>query len=177
MKLVNGYPFITMKEMVVALNTSDYLPEHAEVQDRLHGKYSEHGINIIRIPAKLEGEIALLEAGEERSEFMEDAGIEESAINQLSKLCMNALGLISFFTVGKDEVRQWLVRRGSLAPEAAGVIHSDLERGFIRAEVIKFEDFIEFGSEDKVKKAGKLYVMGRDYQVEDGDIINFLFNV
>ena len=177
MKLVNGYPFLTMKEMVVALNTSDNLPESEEVRDRLNGKYSELGINIIRISARLEGEIALLESREERSEFMEDAGIEESAINQLSKMCMNALGLISFFTVGKDEVRQWLVRRDSLAPEAGGVIHSDLERGFIRAEVIKYEDLIEFGSEDKVKQAGKLYVMGRDYQVADGDIINFLFNV
>jgi len=108
---------------------------------------------------------------------MADAGIKEPALNQLSALAMRTLGLMSFFTVGKDEVRQWQIRTGSTAPIAAGAIHSDIQRGFIRAEVMKYKDLIELGTEDELKKAGKFYVMGKEYIVEDGDIINFRFNV
>jgi ribosome-binding ATPase YchF (GTP1/OBG family) len=90
---------------------------------------------------------------------------------------MASLGLISFFTVGEDEVRQWMVKRGATAPEAAGAIHSDIQRGFIRAEVIRYGDLRGLGSEDAVKKAGKQHVMGKEYLVEDGDIISFRFNV
>lgn len=176
-KLTASYPFITSKEMVVALNTSDNMLHKMELLHRIQEKYSGHGINMMQISAKLEGEIAQLESDEEKKDFMEASGIEEPAINQLSRLCMDALGLISFFTVGKDEVRQWLVKKSSYAPEAAGAVHSDIERGFIRAEVIKYDDLFRLGSEDKVKQAGKLHVMGRDYQIEDGDIINFRFNV
>ena len=92
-------------------------------------------------------------------------------------LCYNTLGLISFFTVGSDEVRAWTNRQGTLAPKAAGGIHSDIERGFIRAEVMKYHDLIKLGGEQKVREVGRLMQKGRDYMVEDGDIINFLFNV
>jgi len=95
----------------------------------------------------------------------------------LTRVLLHALNLISFFTVGEDEVRQWTVRRGSFAPEAAGVIHSDLQKGFIRAEVMKYNDFITLGGESKIKEAGKLYLKGKDYIVEDGDILNIRFNV
>ena len=95
----------------------------------------------------------------------------------MTGLCLKALGLISFFTVGTDEVRQWLVRRDSPAPVAAGVIHSDLQRGFIRAELIKYDELMEYGSEAELKKAGKMYLQGKDYIVVDGDILNIRFKV
>ena len=108
---------------------------------------------------------------------MEELNIAQSALDRLTLVCYSTLGLISFFTVGPDEVRAWTNRKESLAPQAARVIHSDIERGFIRAEVIKYEDLIQLGNEQKVREAGKLLQKGRDYVVEDGDIINFLFNV
>ena len=114
---------------------------------------------------------------EERREFLKELGIEEPAINMLTRLCIKALDLISFFTVGEDEVRQWTIRAASSAPEAAGAIHSDLQKGFIRAEVMKYGDFVACGSEQKVKESGKLYLKGKDYIVEDGDILNIRFNV
>jgi ribosome-binding ATPase len=108
---------------------------------------------------------------------MKEAGIAETALSLLTRTLLASLGLISYFTVGEDEVRQWMVRKGALAPEAAGAIHSDIQRGFIRAEVMKYNDLVPLGSEDAVKKAGKHLLMGKDYLVEDGDIINFRFNV
>jgi ribosome-binding ATPase YchF (GTP1/OBG family) len=119
----------------------------------------------------------ILDSEEERREFLDDLGIAESALEMLTKLCLQALGRISFFTVGKDEVRQWLVRVGASAPVAAGVIHSDLQKGFIRAEVMKYDELMACGSEAELKKAGKMYVQGKDYIVVDGDILNIRFNV
>ena len=104
-------------------------------------------------------------------------GIKDPALAQISRLCIKALGLISFFTVGKDEVRQWLVPEGAYAPEAAGTIHSDLQRGFIRAEVMKYDELIAHKDEAGLKAAGKLYLKGKDYPVQDGDILNIRFNV
>ena len=103
--------------------------------------------------------------------------MKETALGVLTRLCLKALGLISFLTVGEDEVRQWLVRKNSPAPVAAGVIHSDLQRGFIRAEVIKYDELMTYGSEAELKKVGKMYVQGKDYTVEDGDILNIRFKV
>ena len=108
---------------------------------------------------------------------MADLGIDDPALHLLTSRCVDALGLQSFFTVGEDEVRQWFVRRGALAPEAAGAIHSDLQRGFIRAEVMKYDDLMAAGSEDKLKATGKYYLKGKDYTVEDGDILTIRFNV
>jgi len=176
-KLISGYPFLTRKKMLVVLNTGDDTSKNAGLMESLSLKFTTMEIDIMQVPAKLELEIAMLDSEEERVEFMKDAGITVSALEQLSMLAMTSLGLMSYFTVGKDEVRQWLVRRNATAPEAAGAIHSDIQRGFIRAEVIKYADLMSLKSEDEVKKAGKLYVMGKDYIVEDGDIINFRFNV
>jgi ribosome-binding ATPase len=125
----------------------------------------------------VEAEIALLDTKEEKEEFLQALGIKETALESLTKLCLQSLDLISFFTVGKDEVRQWLVKKGSKAPKAAGTIHSDLERGFIRAEVFKYSELMEKGSEAELKKAGQIYVEGKDYLVEDGDILNIRFAV
>ena len=129
------------------------------------------------VSARLEAEVAALESEDERREFLTGLGIQHSALEQLSALCIKALGLISFFTVGTDEVRQWLLRAGSFAPEAAGVIHSDLQRGFIRAETFKYADLMEHGDENALKAVGKLYLKGKDYVVEDGDILNIRFKV
>lgn len=176
-KLISGYPFITLKKMIIALNVSESDLSRSDVVDFLAGRYRDDAVDIMRISAELESEIASLESADERMEFMREAGIPEPAINLLSRLCMRSLGLISFFTVGDDEVRQWLVREGALAPEAAGAVHTDMQRGFIRAEVMKYIDLFELKSEEAVKKAGRFHVMGRDYVVEDGDIISFRFNV
>lgn len=176
-KLITGYPLITMKKMIAVLNVGDAALSDASLADGLRARLPGGDIEFMQISARIEAEIAALESAAERAEFMEASGITEPAINVLSRTCMRALGLISFFTVGEDEVKQWLVRDRSLAPEAGSVIHSDIQRGFIRAEVIKYGDIIALESEDAVKKAGKLMVMGKDYPVADGDIISFRFNV
>jgi len=206
-RLIRSYPFITRKEMIIALNVAED-DINISVQNDLNAPKSESfdresmsmtpdkkndyshpllekfkvmcesdKMNVMLVSAKVEAEIALLESDEEKAEFLHDLGIQESALEVLTRLCLNALGLISFLTVGTDEVRQWLVRRGSPAPVAAGVIHSDLQRGFIRAEVIKYDELIAYGSEAELKKAGKMYVQGKDYIVEDGDILNIRFKV
>jgi hypothetical protein len=176
-KLLTGYPFITMKEMIVALNVSETTLASPALKEQMEKKFSAQSVAFLQISARLEAEIAALDSAEEREAFMKEAGITETALSLLTRSCMTSLGLISFFTVGEDEVRQWLVRRGSTAPEAAGAIHSDIQRGFIRAEVMKYDDLRALGSEDAIKKAGKNYLMGKDYIVEDGDIISFRFNV
>lgn len=167
-KLISSYPFLTRKEMIVVLNVSE---------EQLKGKPIVAGPNIMQVSAKVEAEIAGLGSEAEKKEFMASLGIEEPAINLLTRVCLKTLNLISFFTVGQDEVRQWNVRAGSTAAEAAGVIHSDLQKGFIRAELIKFNDLKELGSEDKIKAQGKSYLKGKEYIVEDGDILNIRFNV
>jgi len=132
---------------------------------------------VVQIAARAESEIARLESAQERDAFMQDMGIAEPALHLLTSRCIDALGLQSFFTVGEDEVRQWFVRRGASAPEAAGVIHTDFERGFIRAEVAAYDDFVACGGELGAKEAGKLRLEGKDYVVRDGDVMHFRFNV
>ncbi len=123
--------------------------------------------------AKLESEIAAISDLAERKEFLEGLGIEEPAVDKLTRGVYEALGLMSYFTVGEDEVRAWTVRKGSSAPKAARAIHSDLERGFIRVEVIKYADLVGLGGEAQVKEAGKLSLKGKDYIVEEGDLLSF----
>jgi hypothetical protein len=132
---------------------------------------------ILTIAGKLEAEIAELENEDDREEFLADAGLEEPGVNKLVRSAYNLLNLQSFFTVGPKEIRAWTIRKGMNAQEAAGVIHSDLERGFIRAEVMKYSDFISLGSEHECKQKGKLYIEGKSYIVEDGDILHIRFNV
>lgn len=132
---------------------------------------------IIVIAGKLEAEIAELEDEGDRKEFLDDAGLTEPGVNKMIRSAYKLLNLESFFTAGPKEVRAWTIRKGSTAPVAAGVIHSDLERGFIRAEVIKYEDYIKYGSESAVKEAGKFRIEGKNYVVQDGDMLNIRFNV
>ena len=176
-KLISGYPFITGKEMLIVLNVDDRKIADKSLMEKIRADLEPLAMEIMQVSVKLEAEISGLDSEEEKAEFMADAGITEPALNKLSELSMRVLGLISFFTVGKDEVRQWFIKRGSSAPIAAGAIHSDIQKGFIRAEVMKYVDLIEAGSEDELKKCGKFHVMGKEYIVEDGDIINFRFNV
>lgn len=132
---------------------------------------------VILVCAGIEAQIAEMESVEEQTEFLEMMGLSEPGKNRLIRACYTLLDLITYFTAGEKEVRAWTVRRGAKAPEAAGVIHSDFEKGFIRAEVIKFNDFTALGSEAKVKEAGKMSVEGKEYVVTDGDIMHFRFNV
>ncbi len=175
--LIRSYPFITLKEMILAINvTEDDLGSTSRLEP-FKAMCNAGKIEAMLVSAKVESEIVLLDSEEEKQEFLEALGIEETALGLLTSLCLKALGRISFFTVGEDEVRQWLVRKGSPAPVAAGVIHSDLQRGFIRAEVMKYDELMEYGSEASLKKAGKFNVQGKEYIVEDGDILNIRFKV
>lgn len=132
---------------------------------------------MILISAGIEADIAELESKEERLEFLEEMGLEEPGVNKVIHACYKLLDLITYFTAGEKEVRAWTIRQGTKAPGAAGVIHSDFEKGFIRAEVIKYDDYIKYGSEHAVKEAGKMGVEGKEYVVKDGDVMHFRFNV
>jgi hypothetical protein len=175
--LIASYPFLTRKACIVALNVGDDAIGDVALRDELKRRFAHLGIAFVQIAARAEAEIARIDAAEERDAFMRDMGIAEPALHLLTSKCIDALGLQSFFTVGEDEVRQWFVRRGALAPEAAGAIHSDLQRGFIRAEVMKYDDLVSAGAEDRLKAAGKYYLKGKDYAVDDGDILTIRFNV
>ncbi|PVZ15091.1 redox-regulated ATPase YchF [Porphyromonas loveana] len=132
---------------------------------------------ILVVAAKIESEIAELESYEERQMFLDEIGLKESGVSRLIKAAYHLLNLQTYFTAGSDEVRAWTFLRGSKAPQCAGIIHTDFEKGFIRAEVIKYEDFVRLGSEQAVKEAGKMSVEGKEYVVQDGDIMHFRFNV
>ncbi len=137
----------------------------------------DENAEMLIISAKIESEIAELESFEERQIFLEDMGLEESGVNKLIRAAYRLLDLYTYFTAGVQEVRAWTITKGFTAPQAAGVIHTDFEKGFIRAEVIKYNDFVTLGSEAACKEAGKLGVEGKTYVVEDGDIMHFRFNV
>ncbi|MDP8216207.1 MAG: redox-regulated ATPase YchF [Candidatus Kaelpia imicola] len=171
--LISSYPFITLKKMIVVLNISeDNLSDESNIE-----KLQQDYIDIMQVSAKVESEIAALDSEAEREEFLGALGVKELAVDSLTRLCIKALDLISFFTVGSDEVRQWLLRKGYLAPQAAGLIHSDLEKGFIRAEVMKYDDIYSLGTEAELRQEGKIYLKGKDYIIKDGDIVDIRFNI
>lgn len=145
--------------------------------ERVKEAVKEEKAEVLVISAQIESEIAQLESYEERQMFLDDLGLEESGVNKLIRAAYSLLNLATYFTAGVQEVRAWTIEKGFTAPQAAGVIHTDFEKGFIRAEVIKYNDFIQLGSENAVKEAGKLSVEGKAYVVEDGDIMHFRFNV
>ena len=132
---------------------------------------------LLIVAAKTEAEIAEFETYEERQMFLEEMGLEESGVSRLIKSAYSLLNLETYFTTGKDESRAWTFVKGTKAPQAAGIIHTDFEKGFIRAEVIKYDDYVRFGSEAACREAGKIAVEGREYTVQDGDIMHFRFNV
>jgi ribosome-binding ATPase YchF (GTP1/OBG family) len=130
----------------------------------------------LSICGKMEMEISELEP-DERQLFLEDLGLKESGIERLSRVCYKHLGLISFFTMGEDEAKAWTIKKGTYAVKAAGKVHSDIERGFIRAEIARYQDLVALGSMHAVKEKGLLKIEGKDAIIEDGDIVNFRFNV
>lgn len=144
-----------------------------QVREAIKGEAAD----ILVVAAKIESEIAELDTYEERQMFLAEIGLEESGVARLIKAAYSLLGLETYFTAGVQEVRAWTYPRGSKAPQCAGVIHTDFEKGFIRAEVIKFDDFIHYRGEQAVKEAGKMAVEGKEYIVQDGDIMHFRFNV
>ena len=176
-KLVSSLSLFALKPSLVLLNSDEKnFGQEKSNFALLSKKADESGLGFLEICGKYEMELNSLEE-EEKKEFLKELGLEESGIERLSKELYNFAGLLSFFTVGKDEVRAWTVEKGSNAKEAAGKIHSDLERGFIRAEIMKYDDIIIYGSEKELKEKGLLKVVGKEHIVEDGDIINVRFNV
>ena len=148
-----------------------------EYVERVREAVAAEGVELLVVAAKIESEIAELETYEERQLFLGEIGLEESGVARLIKAAYKLLDLETYFTAGVQEVRAWTYTKGSKAPRAAAAIHTDFEKGFIRAEVIKYEDFVHYGSEAAVKEAGKMAVEGKDYVVQDGDIMHFRFNV
>ncbi len=145
--------------------------------DALREAVKDENAEILVVAAKIESEIAEFETYDERQMFLSEIGLQESGVNRLIKSAYKLLNLETFLTAGVQEVRAWTYLKGSKAPQCAGVIHTDFEKGFIRAEVIKYDDFIKYGSEAAVKEAGKMSVEGKEYVVQDGDIMHFRFNV
>lgn len=145
-------------------------------EDRV-GSAAEGGENVFLISALIEKEIMEMDDAAERDEYLKAIGLASSGLDRLNAAAYDALGLMSFYTMGKDEVRAWTIRKGTAAPVAGGKIHSDIERGFIRVEVIKYHDLVAAGSEATAKAQGKAHLKGRDYVMEDGDICHFRFNV
>jgi GTP-binding protein YchF len=177
-KFVDDLFLLTMKPVMYVCNvdgksaaTGNKYVER--VREALKGKNTE----LLIIAGAVEAEITELENLSDRIDFLNDAGLDEPGVDKLVRAAYKMLDLQTFFTVGPMEIRAWTIKKGMTAPQAAGVIHSDLERGFIRAEVMKYDDFIRLGSEHACKEAGKFYVEGKNYVVEDGDILHIRFNV
>ena len=169
MQLVTGKPFFFIANLHEDANKNNHLPE-------LEDYAAKNNLSIIKVFAKAEGELMDLDL-EEKKEYLNLLGLEEPALNLVIRKGYEMLDLFSYFTAGPKEVRAWSVKTGSTAPEAAGKIHTDFERGFIKAEVISFIDYIDYGGELKAKEHGKLRVEGKEYVVNNGDVIHFKFNV
>jgi ribosome-binding ATPase len=177
-KHIDDMFLLTVKPVIYVCNVDEKSVvsgnKHTEaVKEKVKGENAE----ILFVSAAIESEISTLESFEERQLFLEDLGLSESGVTRLITSTYRLLNLATYFTAGEKEVRAWTITKGMLAPQAAGVIHTDFEKGFIRAEVIKYADFIKYGSEAACRDAGKLAVQGKDYVVDDGDIMHFRFNV
>jgi len=182
LEMIKSLGFLTLKPMAVAVNTSeDKLNEKFDFSERLNSSAPARRAcapsqQVITICAKLQYELSQLD-NKSRAEFMADLGITESAADKFVKSCYSALGLISFLTIVSNELQAWPIRKGTTALDAAGKVHTDIKRGFIRAETFSFDDLKELGSEKALKAAGKIRLEGKEYIVQDGNIINFRFNV
>lgn len=176
-KLISSFNLITLKPIIYALNVEDSDINTGNDYTKLVEDYAKkEGSETAIICAKLESELSELDE-EEKELFLDDLGIKESGVERLINKTYDLLGLATFFTVGKDEVRAWTFKKGSKAPECAGIIHSDFEKGFIKAEVMSYSDLVNAGSELKVRELGKARIEGKEYIMQDGDICHFRFNV
>ncbi len=178
LKIAKELYLLTSKPVMYVCNVDEASAVNGnEYVERVKVIAAEEGAEVLVVAAKIESEIAEFETFEEREMFLGELGLEESGVARLIKAAYKLLNLKTYFTAGVQEVRAWTFHEGWKAPQCAGVIHTDFEKGFIRAEVIKFNDFITLGSESAVKDAGKMGVEGKEYIVEDGDIMHFRFNV
>lgn len=169
---------LTAKPIIYVCNVDEASVVSGNEHTKKFAEYiAQEKAEILLVCAGIEADIAELETKEERMEFVEAMGLSEPGVNRLIFSCYSLLNLITYFTAGEKEVRAWTITKGFKAPQAAGVIHTDFEKGFIRAEVIKYEDYLKYGSEAAIKEAGKLSVEGKEYTVIDGDIMHFRFNV
>ncbi|OUW06205.1 MAG: redox-regulated ATPase YchF [Betaproteobacteria bacterium TMED156] len=175
-ELLKPYCFLTLKPMMFVANVSEKGINDSKHLESIKLYATEQRAPVVEICAAIESQIAEFDY-EEKLAFLADVGMKEPGLNRLIQSAFKLLGLQTYFTAGPKEVRAWTVKKGTTGPQAAGVIHTDFERGFIRAEVIKYKDFIIFGGEQQAKEAGKLKSEGKDYIVEDGDVIHFRFNV
>lgn len=177
-EFIKAFNFITLKPLIYLANVNevDLVNGGNEMLDRVYEYARKENISVITMCAEIESELVEL-PDDEKKVFLSELGIKESGLDKLISTTYDILGLSTFFTVGSDEVRAWTFRKGMKAPECAGIIHTDFQRGFIKAEVMSYEDLVTYGSELKVKEAGKVRLEGKDYIMSDGDICLFRFNV
>jgi GTP-binding protein YchF len=169
---------LTAKPVLYVCNVDEASAKNGnEYSKKVESIAAEEGAETMIIAAKTEEDIASLETYEDKQLFLDELGLEESGVNRLIKKAYALLNLQTFITAGEMEVKAWTYKKGWKAPQCAGVIHTDFEKGFIRAEVIKYDDYIQYGSEAAVREAGKMGIEGKDYVVQDGDIMHFRFNV
>jgi ribosome-binding ATPase len=178
LKILRGFGFLTAKPLLILLNLGEEQSGVAEstLVAECRARFERPGVGVAALPGQIEMEIGRLEP-DDAVAFMSDLGIAESGLDQVIRRSFQLLGLMPFFTVGPDECRAWTIRSGATALEAAGEIHSDIQRGFIRAEVVGYDDLILAGGLSEARKLGRLRREGKEYIVQDGDVINFLFNV
>jgi GTP-binding protein YchF len=175
-KLIKPLCLITVKPVMFVANVNETGFTNNPILDSLQALAQKDNLPVISICAKIEAEIADLE-DEDKAIFLSELGLEEPGLDKVIRSAYTLLGLQTYFTAGVKEVRAWTVKKGATAPEAAGVIHTDFEKGFIRAEVISYNDFITYNGEQKSKEAGKMRLEGKEYIVQDGDVMHFRFNV
>lgn len=177
-KAVADLQLLTAKPVIYVANVEETaLPDGNEYSEKLKEAVKDESAEVVVVSASIEAQIAELEDKEEREMFLSEYGLKESGLNKLIRAAYNILNLITYFTAGVQEVRAWTIKKGWKAPQAAGVIHTDFEKGFIKAEVIKLENYQKFKSEVACKEAGKVAIEGKEYVVCDGDIMHFRFNV
>ena len=177
-ELVKSLQLLTAKPVLYVCNVDEASAKHGNAYvTRVREVVKDENAEVIVLAAATEADIAELETYEERQLFLQDMGLDEPGVSRLIRAAYQLLRLQTYFTAGVKEVRAWTIPVGATAPQAAGVIHTDFEKGFIKAEVISYEDYLHYGSEAKVKEAGKMRVEGKEYSVKDGDVIHFRFNV
>ena len=178
LEFIKGFNLLTLKPIIYMANVNeeDLIEDNNVYVQKVREYAIKENSEVITVCAKIEEDLADL-SDIEKTEFLLDLGIKESGLDKLIKATYKLLGLATYFTAGTDECRAWTFKKGMKAPECAGIIHSDFERGFIRSETMSFEDLKKYGSELKVKEAGKLRIEGKEYEMQDGDICHFRFNV
>ena len=176
--IIEGVQLLTNKPVLYVCNVDENSIKNGnEWIAKIEEMAQKENAEVVVLAAQIEADINELETFEEREIFLEELGLTEPGVNRLIRKAYDLLKLQTYFTAGVKEVRAWTIGQGWTAPQAAGVIHTDFEKGFIRAEVIKYNDYVNYGTEAKVKEAGKLSVEGKEYIVQDGDIMHFRFNV